>query len=75
MVEKSSLSDFLIVILSGEIRTSPTPEPLWFVAPSTYTFQHVGSCREIAPTDFSPMLLLLARVWQIQPPSPRGLTP
>ena len=55
VAEKSSLSDFLIVIFSGEIRTSPTPEPLWFAAPSTYTFQHVGSYREIAPTDFSPM--------------------
>ena len=55
MVEKSSLSDFLIVILSREIRTSPTPEPLWYAAPSTYTFQHMGFYREIVPTNFSPM--------------------
>ena len=55
VAEKSSLNDFLIIILSREIRTSPTPEPLWFAAPSTYTFQHVGSYREITPTDFSPM--------------------
>ena len=35
VVEKPNLKDFSIVILSGDIRTSPTPDPLWLVAPST----------------------------------------
>ena len=38
VVENPSLSDFLMVSFSGEIKASPTPEPLWFAAPSTYTF-------------------------------------
>ena len=49
------LKDLLIVILSGDIRISPTPKPLWFTTPSTYTFQNKGSCKEIAPTDFPSM--------------------
>ena len=55
VAEKPNLSDFFMVIISGEIKISPTPEPLWFAAPSTYTFQHVGPYREIVPTDFSSM--------------------
>ena len=38
VVKKPSLSDFSIVICSGETRTSPTLEPFWFAAPSTYIF-------------------------------------
>ena len=55
VAEKPSLSDFSLVIYSGETRTSHTPEPLWFVASSTYTFHNKGCCREIVPTDFSSM--------------------
>ena len=55
VVEKSSLNDFSMVIFSRDIRTSPTPDPLWFAAPSTYTFQDRGSCWEIMPTYFSSM--------------------
>ena len=53
MVDKPSLSDFSLAILLGEIKTNPTPEPLWFATTSTYTFQHMGPYREIASTDFS----------------------
>ena len=52
VTKKPSFSDFSMVIYSGETRTSPTPEPIWFAAPSTYTFKNKGSCREIVPTDF-----------------------
>ena len=38
MAKKPNLKDFSIVILSRDIRTSPTPDPLWFTTPSTYTF-------------------------------------
>ena len=38
VAEKPNLNDFSMVIFSGETRTSPTPNPLWFVMPSTYTF-------------------------------------
>ena len=38
VADNLNLSDFSMVILSGEIRTSPTSESLWFVTPSTYTF-------------------------------------
>ena len=55
VVEKASLSDFLMVICSGETRTSPTLEPLWFATLFTYTFHNKGSCREIVSTDFSSM--------------------
>ena len=55
VAEKPNLKDFSIVILSRDIRTSPTPDPLWFAAPSTYTFQVKGSCKEIAPTNFLSM--------------------
>ena len=55
VAENPSLSDFSMVILLGETRTSPTLKPLWFVAPSTYTFQHTGPYKEILPTDFSSM--------------------
>ena len=60
VAEKPSLSDFSIVICSGETKTSPTTEPLWFAAPSTYTFQNEGSCREIVPTDFPSMFYVAA---------------
>ena len=33
VVEKPNLKDFSIVILSGDIRTSPTLDPLWFATP------------------------------------------
>ena len=55
VAEKLNLKDFLIVILLGDIKTSPTLDPLWFAAPSTYTFQDEGSYKKIAPTDFSSM--------------------
>ena len=35
VAEKSNLKDFSIVILLGDIRTRPTPDLLWLVAPST----------------------------------------
>ena len=38
VAEKPSLSDFSMVICYEKTRTSPTLEPLWFAAPSTYTF-------------------------------------
>ena len=38
VAEKPNLNDFSMVSFLGEIRTSPTPEPLWFALPSTYTF-------------------------------------
>ena len=55
VAEKPNLRDFLIVIISRDIRTSPTPNLLWFTTPSTYTFQDKGSCKEIALTNFSSM--------------------
>ena len=36
VIEKPNLKDFLIVIFLGDTRTSPTLDPLWFAAPSTY---------------------------------------
>ena len=50
-----NLNDFSMVIFSGETRTSPTPNRLWFAALSTYTFHTKGSCRVIVPTDFPSM--------------------
>ena len=41
-----------MVAPSGIIKTSPTPNPLWFAAPSTYTFQHEGFGAEAMPTGF-----------------------
>ena len=38
VAEKPNLNDFSIVSFLGEIRTSHTQDPLWFTAPSTYTF-------------------------------------
>ena len=52
VAEKSSLNDFSMVIFSGDTRTSLTPNPLWFAAPSMYTLQDKGSYREIMPIDF-----------------------
>ena len=52
VVENPSLKEFSMVALSGKIRTSPTPDPLWFAASSTYTFQHRGFGVETTPTDF-----------------------
>ena len=37
VVEKPNLKNFSIVILSRDIKTSPTPDLLWFATPSTYT--------------------------------------
>ena len=42
VAENPSLRDFSMIVFSGDSRTSPTPDPLWFVVPSTYTFQHGG---------------------------------
>ena len=39
VAENPNLKDFSMVIFSGDTRTSPTPAPNWFTAPSTYTFQ------------------------------------
>ena len=55
VAEKPSLREFSMVIYSGETRTSPTLEPLWFAALSTDTFHNKASCREIVPIDFSSM--------------------
>ena len=52
MAKKPNLNDFSMVSFSGETSTSPTPDPLWFTTPSTYTFQWNGSCGAIEPTDF-----------------------
>ena len=53
--EKPNLKDFSILIFSGDIRTSPISDPLWFAAPSTYTLQDKGLYRETMPIDFSSM--------------------
>ena len=55
VAKKSNLKDFSIMIFFGDIRTSPTPNPLWFITPSTYTFQDKGSYRETNPIDFPSM--------------------
>ena len=59
VAKKPNLSDFYMMSFSGEIRTSPTLEPLWFAAPSMYTFKNEGSCREIVPTDFPSMFCVV----------------
>ena len=59
MAENPSLSDFSMVRFLGEIKTSPTLELLWFVAPSMYTFQKGGSYKEIMPTDFLSMFCVV----------------
>ena len=38
VAEKHNLNDFSMLTFLSETRTSPTPDPLWFVVPSTYTF-------------------------------------
>ena len=38
MIENPSLNNFSMVIFSGDIKTSLTPDPLWVAGPSTYTF-------------------------------------
>ena len=55
VAEKPSLNDFSIMSFSIEIKTSPTLDPFWFAAPSTYTFHYNGSCTVTKPTDFSSM--------------------
>ena len=55
VVEKPNLKDFSMVIFSEDTRTSPTPDPCQFAAPSTYTSQGVEHWIEITPTDFSSM--------------------
>ena len=52
MAKNPKLRDFSMVALLRDIRTSFTPDPLWFSAPSTYTFQHGGFGVEITPTNF-----------------------
>ena len=37
VAEKSNLKDFSMMTFSGDISTSPIPEPFWFNALSTYT--------------------------------------
>ena len=60
VAEKPNLKDFLIMILAGDIRTSPTSDPLWFTTPLTYTLQGKGSCKETdQPNRFSIHVLLL----------------
>ena len=56
VAEKPSLKDFSMMILLRDIVTSPTPDLLWFVAPSTYTFQGRGPYKEIILIDFPSML-------------------
>ena len=73
VAKKPSLSDFSMVICSGEIRSSPIPKPLWFAAPSTYTFQNKGSYREIVP--FMSLSLPLIEVHRTWPPDLRGRGP
>ena len=55
VAEKPSLNGFSTMSFSGEIKTSPTPDPFWFAALSTYTFHCNGSCAVTRPTYFSPM--------------------
>ena len=47
-----------MMIISGDTTTCPAPDPLWFVAPSTYTFKDRGPYEEITPTNFPSMLNL-----------------
>jgi len=56
VAEKPNLKEFSMMILLGDTTTSPTPDPLWFAAPSTYTFQDRGSYKETIPIDFPTML-------------------
>ena len=51
-----------MVAPSGVIRTSPTPDPLWFATPSTYTFQHGGFGAEATPTCFISLACCLVSV-------------
>ena len=60
VAEKPNLNDFSMVSFSGETSTSPTPDPFWFTAPLTYTFQWNGSCGAIKPTPFHPCPVLLS---------------
>ena len=55
VAEKANLKNFSIVILSEDIRTSSTPDPLWFAALSMYTLQDKGSYKETMTTDFLSM--------------------
>ena len=55
VAKKPYLNDFSMVSFSGETRTSPTLNPLWFAALSTCTFQCNISCGVIDPTDFPSM--------------------
>ena len=52
MVEKLSLKDFSIVTFSGDTKTSPSLEPLWFAVPLMYTLQDKRSREETMPTNF-----------------------
>ena len=55
VAEKPSLNNFSMMSFLGEIKTSPTLDPFWFAAPSTYTFHYNGSCAVTRPIDFSSM--------------------
>ena len=55
VAKKPNLKDFSMVILLGDIKTSPTTDPYWFATPSIYTFQGEGACADIRPTDFPSM--------------------
>ena len=44
-----------VKIFSGDTRTSPTLDPRWLAAPSTYTSQGMGQWTKITPIDFSSM--------------------
>ena len=59
VAENPNLSDFSMVSFSGETKTNPTPEPLWFATPSTYTFQTGGSYREIVSINFPSMFFVV----------------
>ena len=56
VAENPSLRDFSMIIPSEDTITSSTLDPLWFVVPSTYTFQGRGSGKEIIPTDLPSIL-------------------
>ena len=55
VVEKPNLNDYSMVSSSGKTKTSPTLDPLWLAALSTYTFQYNGSYEVIKPTEFPSM--------------------
>ena len=55
VAKKSNFKDYSMMTFSGDISTSPIPEPFWFDAPFTYISQAGRRYWEIVPTNFSSM--------------------